>query len=117
METLPSPSSSPGQKWSARWLGLLAVIALALAGWLAGRESGGEAAQADWLVPAALAMAFMLGSVAGVWHERRENRRLAQAEAALQALTQADEQARQDAELTDREAQLALTRRLTGWMY
>ncbi|MBU6270565.1 MAG: hypothetical protein KGQ67_04615 [Betaproteobacteria bacterium] len=117
MNTPLKPSSSPGLKPSARWLGLLAVAALALAGWVAGRESGGEPAQADWLVPAALAMAFMLGSVAGVWHERRENRRLAQAEASLLALTQADEQARQDAELADREAQLALTRRLTGWMY
>jgi signal transduction histidine kinase len=128
------------------WLGGLAVATLAIAGALGGLITPDAAGSPGWLTVAALAMAFALGALGGAWRERREYRRLADAAADLAGaagsllgpqpgqrvpavdrpeLTQiadllqslADARSALAARLDDRDGQLAMTRRLTGWIY
>jgi signal transduction histidine kinase len=119
---------------------------IAIAGSLGGFAASDDAGSPGWLTLAALAMAFALGALAGAWRERRERRRLSTATAELASAAAlltgarngerlpiaeapelrplgdilqslADARDAIAARLDDRDAQLALTRRLTGWVY
>jgi signal transduction histidine kinase len=128
------------------WLGGLALATLAIAGSIGGLAAPDDSGSPGWLTGAALAMAFALGALGGAWRERRERRRLAAAVLELAGtatslleahpgrrlpaveqpevrplaeLLDAMAEARHAlaARLDDRDAQLAMTRRLTGWIY
>ena len=100
----------------------------------------------SWLIVAALTATFGLGALAGAWHVRRDHRHAGRAYDAVASAAQrlldadsdyriplppdaemrpivglinalADQRDRHSATIADDARQLALTRRLTGWMY
>ena len=121
--------------------GLLLLLA-----WLGTRAPIAADSALPWFIVAALVVAFGLGALAGAWHVGRESRSAARAYDAVTSAGQrmlssgadyriplppdpdmhaivallnsfADHRDAQVERAADRDAQLALSRRLTGWMY
>ncbi len=127
-------------------IGTVAAGLLLLLAWLGSRAPVAAESDLSWLILFGLGAAFALGILAGTWHARRENRRAGRSYDALAHAAQrmlhagaeyrmpdppdaqmqpivglinafADHRDAQVARASDRDAQLAMTRRLTGWMY
>ncbi|MCX7274422.1 MAG: hypothetical protein NTV19_14830 [Burkholderiales bacterium] len=127
-------------------LGLLLGGLLVLLAWLGWHATASGEAALSWPLAAALAAAFVLGVTAGLLPGRRRQRAIAQEQRALAGAGQdllarigtdriaapadpalrpladllntfADHRQAQLDRVSDRDNQLALTRRLTGWMY
>jgi signal transduction histidine kinase len=126
--------------------GLVLGGLLLLLAWLGSHAPIAADSGLPWIIVAALAVAFGLGALAGAWHVGREGRSAARAYDAMTVAGQrmlssgadyriplppdpgmhpivallnsfADHRDAQVARAADRDTQLALSRRLTGWMY
>ncbi len=127
-------------------LGLVLGGLLLLLAWLGTRTPIATDSGQPWVIVTGLAIAFALGTLAGAWHVGRERRSAGRANEAVTAAAQrmlastadyriplppdpdlrpivellnafADHRDAQVERAADRDAQLALSRRLTGWMY
>jgi signal transduction histidine kinase len=139
--TAPLTDSAPIPR-----LGLLLGALLILLAWLGWHAPNTGEIALPWPLAAALAGAFVLGAAAGLLPGRRRQRAIAQEQLALASAGQdllarigtdriaapadpalrpladllntfADHRQAELSRVSDRDNQLALTRRLTGWMY